>query len=420
MKQKRVFLSLFSIVTGVLLLGCDLKPSGNEPNESSTLSVVTTFYPVYEFTQEVAGNRADVSMVIQAGTDVHGFEPSAKDVAAINDADVFVYSSGEMEPWVGSLMNSINSENLSVVRTADTNQFIHAEEHAHEEEKEESSEPTNEEILVENKDVPESIELNGLSGHYHTGDVVQLVADSNQKKESDKLQWYVRKKDSQNWEAVSGQTKTAFEYETTGESIEVKVVLYDDTGKQKAQSASVEVVIDNHEDLDPHVWLDPILAQDQVNTIKDALIQADPDGKSYYEENAEEFNSELQQLDEEYQAAFSSATNRVFVVQHQAFGYIARRYDLEQIAVGGISTEVEPSPSRIAEINKLVTKYNVPVIYYQQGANSSIAQTVAQETGTEIEVLYDLESVTEEMQAEGLDYLSLMRKNLEALKLSIQ
>ena len=156
-----------------------------------------------------------------------------------------------------------------------------------------------------------------------------------------------------------------------------------------------------------------------MTVIKEALIQADPEGKVVYEENAEKFILELQKLDQEYKSALSSATNRVFVVQHQAFGYIAQRYNLEQIAVGGISTEVEPSPSRIAEISKLVKEYDVPVIYYQQGADSSIAQTVGQETDTDIEVLYDLESVSQEMQDEGMDYLSLMRKNLEALQLSI-
>lgn len=165
--------------------------------------------------------------------------------------------------------------------------------------------------------------------------------------------------------------------------------------------------------------LDPVLAQNQVNRIKDALIQADPEGEEYYEENAQVFNSELQKLNEEYESAFSSAENRVCVVQHQAFGYLAKRYDLEQLSVGGLSFEIEPSPSRIGEIAEIIKEYDLPVIYYQQGANSSIAQTVAQETKTDIEVLYDLEGITQEMQDEGADYLTLMRKNLEALKISI-
>ena len=415
MKKKWFVSSMLSLAASVALFGCGLEQSGSETKSNSELSVITTFYPVYEFTKEVAGDRADVSMIIKPGTDAHGFEPSARDVAAINDADVFVYSSGEMEPWVGSLMSSLDSEDLIAVRTADADNFISTETHEHEHT--DSSDHSDESLEVDG-DLPTTVEVNGLAGHYHTGDIVQLVSDSTEMKDSTKLQWYIRETNA-DWKAISNQTHETFEYETTGESFDVKVVFSDKSGTAYAESAPVEIVIDDHEGSDPHIWLDPVLAQDQVIVIKEALIQADPEGKVVYEENAEKFILELQKLNQEYKSALSSATNRVFVVQHQAFGYIAQRYNLEQIAVGGISTEVEPSPSRIAEISKLVKEYDVPVIYYQQGADSSIAQTVGQETNTDIEVLYDLESVSQEMQDDGMDYLSLMRKNLEALQLSI-
>lgn len=204
------------------------------------------------------------------------------------------------------------------------------------------------------------------------------------------------------------------------EVLEVKAVLLDDEHGTYAESESVSVIIDDHENEDPHIWLDLVLVQEQVNIIRDALIEADPEGQSVYEENAKAFNEEIQALHKEYETALEGAENRIFVVQHQAFGYIAKRYDLEQIAIGGLSTEVEPSPSRIAEIGDLVEQYNVPVIYYQQGANSAIAETVAKETGTETAVLYDLEVLSEELQSQDLGYVDAMRENLEALQLSIQ
>lgn len=416
MKKKWFVLILFFLTTGVVLTACGQAQSGDEATEDAELSIITTFYPMYEFTKEVAGDRADVSMMIPAGTDVHGFEPSAQDVAAINDADMFVYSSGQMETWVGSLMNTLDSEKLMVVRSADNDAFIQSET---QDSDQSSAVPEDDgDILEEEENVPETIEIKGLSDHYHTGDVVQLVAQIEEYADSGNVQWYTQSNEG-HWVAVAEQNTETFEYKTTGESFKVKAVFYDNQGNQQAQSSVIDVVINDHEGLDPHIWLDPVLAQDQVNTIKEALIQADPEGKEYYEENAQAFNAELQKLDEEYEAAFSSAENRIFVVQHQAFGYIAQRYDLEQLAIGGLSTEVEPSPSRIAEIAELVKEYNLSVIYYQQGASSSIAQAVAQETGTEVEVLYDLEGITQEMQDEGIDYLTLMRKNLEALKRSI-
>ncbi|SDQ26052.1 metal ABC transporter substrate-binding protein [Carnobacterium viridans] len=77
MKRKWFVSSMLSLFAGVTLFGCGLEQSDSETKNSPELSVVTTFYPVYEFTKEVAGDRADVSMIIKPGTDAHGFEPSA-------------------------------------------------------------------------------------------------------------------------------------------------------------------------------------------------------------------------------------------------------------------------------------------------------------------------------------------------------
>lgn len=290
-----------------------------EDNQDTQLSIVTTFYPVYEFTKQVAGDRANVSQMISGGTDAHHYEPSARDIAMVNEADMFIYSSEEMETWVPSLLDSLDSDEVVVVRKADT------------------------------------------------VDELTLHSDSAEDE--------------------------------------------DDHDHEDGHSHSHEV--------DPHIWLDPVLAQDQVTHIKEALIALDPEGTDYYEERAEQFNQELQMIHEEYSTAFEGAENRVFFTQHEAFGYLANRYDLTQIAVGGLSTEVEPNPARIAEINELVNEYDVPVIYYQEGASSAIAEMIANETGTETAVLYDLERLSTNLQEEGLGYIDAMRMNLESLRKSI-
>ena len=81
------------------------------------IKVVTTFYPVYEFTKAVTGDSADVSMLIKAGTEPHDFEPSTKNVATISDADMFVYMDDSMETWVKKVQKSINSDDLTVVKS---------------------------------------------------------------------------------------------------------------------------------------------------------------------------------------------------------------------------------------------------------------------------------------------------------------
>lgn len=82
------------------------------------INVVTTFYPVYEFTKAVTGDTANVSMLIKAGTEPHDFEPSTKNIATISDADVFVYMDDSMETWVKSVKKSIDSDDLTVVKSS--------------------------------------------------------------------------------------------------------------------------------------------------------------------------------------------------------------------------------------------------------------------------------------------------------------
>lgn len=507
---------VFILMISTFLFGCQ-NAEVNSTNEK--LSVVTSFYPMYEFAREVAGDRADISLMLSDGEDPHHYEPSAKDVARVNKADVFVYSSEEMEYWVDSLLKSIDSDKLVIARTADgLGSDQHHEDNGHEENQEDAEiikiqgaadhyhtgdkikltaklegnsdyehwhwytreSADNDWVTVPNQPGPEfnyeapsksfevravlfddahneyaesqpvdivindhghahedgeeadqhhnhgseegsePVEVIGLADHYHTGDVVTLVAQLQEEIGYEHWQWYTRGSHDEEWEAVSGQDTDQFEYKTTGESFEVKAVLFDDAHNTYAESEPVSILIDDHESLDPHIWLDPVLAQEQVKIIRDALIKADPEGKDSYEKNAAAFNKELQELHEEYQAALENAENRVFVVQHQAFGYIAERYNLKQIAIGGLSTEVEPSASRIAEIGNLVKEYDVPVIYYQQGANSAIAETVAAETETETASLYDLEVLSKELQDKNLGYIAAMRENLKALQISIQ
>ncbi|PAE14698.1 Mn2+/Zn2+ ABC transporter substrate-binding protein, partial [Virgibacillus sp. 7505] len=107
MKGNRFATILFSSLVCSTLIGCNQNEDENTASEK--LSVVTSFYPMYEFAQQVAGDRADVSLMVSAGEDAHHYEPSAQDVAAVNEAEVFVYSSEEMEHWVSSLLNTVEN-----------------------------------------------------------------------------------------------------------------------------------------------------------------------------------------------------------------------------------------------------------------------------------------------------------------------
>jgi zinc transport system substrate-binding protein len=106
------------LLTSTFLLGACGKGSEQATEESQDLQVITTFYPMYEFTKEVVGDTGKVSLLISAGTEPHDYEPSAKDMAKIMDADAFVYNSSELETWVPTMTDSIDTDKTAVIEAA--------------------------------------------------------------------------------------------------------------------------------------------------------------------------------------------------------------------------------------------------------------------------------------------------------------
>ena len=96
-----------------------LRSKGEAATEGSKkLQIVTTFYPMYYFTQKVAGNLADVDLLIQNGAEPHDWEPSSKDMAKIQEADMFIYNSSYFETWTEKVLKSIDQSNLEIVEAS--------------------------------------------------------------------------------------------------------------------------------------------------------------------------------------------------------------------------------------------------------------------------------------------------------------
>src|SRR5690625_1112484 len=236
------FWKLFLPISAFLLLvaACS-EETANTHSDSERLNVVTSIFPMYEITKEVAGDRADVSLMVGANEDAHHYEPSAQAVASVNEADVFFYSSEDMEFWVNRLLDVVENENLHIVEFS-----------------------------------------NGLNLKVGEPEHSENLDDH------------------------------------------------------------------DHGNSDPHFWLNLQKVNKQLHLIVKALSEVDPEGSEYYQKNAEKFSSDLLALDQAYLEAFKDAENRMFVVQHQAFGHLADRYNLEQVSVGGLSTELEASPKVLA------------------------------------------------------------------------
>lgn len=166
---------------------------------------------------------------------------------------------------------------------------------------------------------------------------------------------------------------------------------------------------------DPHIWMDPILAQKQVDNILVGFSRVDPEGRAVYEANAAKFKGELTALHERFQRALITCRKKIFITNHAAFGYFAARYGLTQIAIAGLAPDAEPSAAKIRELIRLARQYDIRVIYYESLVSPHVAAAIARDVGARTLAFDPLEGLTDEELAHGKTYLSVMGQNLRNL-----
>lgn len=166
--------------------------------------------------------------------------------------------------------------------------------------------------------------------------------------------------------------------------------------------------------LDPHFWLDPARMSDVTQGVTDALVEQDPAHKTAYQNNADALISDLGDLDAAFTTGLSTCEQPDMVTTHEAFGYLASKYGLNQIGITGISPDAEPSAARLAEVAGIVKETGVDTIYSEVLIGAGIAQTVADETGAAVLTLDPVEGLTD--ASAGSDYLEVMQANLDALR----
>ena len=158
---------------------------------------------------------------------------------------------------------------------------------------------------------------------------------------------------------------------------------------------------------DPHVWLDPVLYARIVRRIGAVL------GKP---RTASKLASRVLALDGSYRSGLAHCARHEFVTTHAAFGYLAARYGLKQLAITGLDPESEPTAQRLASLARLVRRDHIRTVFFERLVSPKLAQTVAREAGVGTAVLDPIEGLTPSEASHGATYLTLMRQNLAALR----
>jgi zinc transport system substrate-binding protein len=170
---------------------------------------------------------------------------------------------------------------------------------------------------------------------------------------------------------------------------------------------------------DPHFWLDPVLAKKIVDNIRDGLSKADPTNKEFYTKNADSYKAQLVILDAAYRNGLSQCSLRTVISSHDAFSYLAKRYNLNVVSIAGLSPEEEPSAAKLAELSQLIKDKGIHYVFFESLVSPRLADTIAAETGARTLVFDPIEGLTDADQKEGKNYLSIQRENLDNLRTAL-
>ncbi|GIO28674.1 metal ABC transporter solute-binding protein, Zn/Mn family [Ornithinibacillus bavariensis] len=171
----------------------------------------------------------------------------------------------------------------------------------------------------------------------------------------------------------------------------------------------------NHHDHNPHIWLDPIRMIRMGQSVKDVLIELNPDKRTIYEKNFNNLSIELKLLDKKFKETLQNKTNREILVSHAAYNYWEDRYGIIQIPINGITSSEEPSQKDLVTIIKEADKSNLHYVLFEQNTINSVSAIIQKEIRAKAFVLHNLEVLTENDIEHGEDYFSLMYRNLNVL-----
>ena len=169
-----------------------------------------------------------------------------------------------------------------------------------------------------------------------------------------------------------------------------------------------------HEGMDPHVWMSPENAEEMAENICEALSAKDPDNAAFYKANYEKLSEKFDALNDSFEKVLSKAKYKDIVVSHEAYGYLAKEFGLNQIPIEGINSESEPDPKAMKTIVDEMKAKGIKTVFTEPHEDDKIAQTIASEAGAQVKELDPMEYESDK------NYFERMESNLKTLESALQ
>ena len=429
--MKKRLLSFLLALCMVLFAGCS-----NHTKKSSGKPVIyTSFFPVHDLVKMIAGDTVEVRTFMPVDKEPHLWEPSAKDMKKLADADLLVVNGANMEHWVDKVHE--NLPNLDILKLSDSVELITYK------------------GAAARGDFQYMAQLNLTKGKRkidfgHTHEDIMRVAFFKDNGE-DKKELVKKAKEIMNQKGEIVHQKNTFDVEEgkvyglemgheSGEIFynikdEGKWIfvsdrisedllpyyLQDTNGKLLQDEGKLKPVMEGSSSgfdkitYDPHSWLSVVNAKKYLNSIQDKLIQKYPDNKKIYHKNKLKYVDKLTDIDAEYKEKFSKLDNKSFLVTHYAYAYIARDFGLTQYPLEGLTSMESPSLKTIKKAVDFAKTKNITTVFYEYGIPPKEAKTLSEELGGDIKPLASMEFVTKEQQDNNQGYIELIEMNLKNL-----
>ena len=336
--------------------------SASSDSKAEETVVYTSFYPIYNLTKQIAGDKMEVKSFTNLKAESHGWEPSAKDIAELSNSKLMFINGAGMEEWEDSIEDSTDIELVDTSEGLDLIKADH-EEHDHDHEDEE---------------------------HDHDHEHEEEHADHEHEEEHADHEHEEEHADHEHEEDDHEHEEHDHDHEH------------------------------NHGEFDPHTWLSPKNGLAQAKVIAEKLSQVDPANKDYYMDNYQKIEEELNSMIDEYSQKFEEASNKNFLVNHKAFSYIARDFNLNQIALTSLTSTDDTDAKTLKEAAEKAKELNINTIFYEMAGSDKSAKTLADEIGAQTKPLNTLELATDEDLDNNKTYQELIRYNLEEIYKSLE
>ncbi len=404
-------------------------------NSSGKPVIYTSFFPVHEMVKMIAGDTCDVETFMPVDKEPHLWEPSAKDMKKLADADLLVVNGANMEHWVDKVHE--NLPNLEILKLSDSIELITYKGaaargdfqymarldltkgkrkidfgHTHEDimrvaffkdNGEDTKTLVNKAKQIMNQkgeivhqkntfDVEEG-KVYGIEMGHESGEVFYNIKDDGK--------WIFVS------DRISEDLLPYYLQDTNGKLLE-------DEGKLKSVMEGSSSGFDKIT-YDPHSWLSVVNAKRYLNAIQDKLIAKYPENKKLYHKNKLKYVDKLTDLDAQYKEKFSKLEDKSFLVTHYAYAYIARDFGLTQYPLEGLTSMESPSLKTIRKAVDFAKTKHIDTVFYEYGKPPREAKTLAEELGGQIKPLASMEFVTKEQSDKHQGYMELIEMNLKNL-----